>query len=139
MYLIIVRKCVSIHLMSLCDIFNMTIMTRNYFIAGGFGVMSTPQNVQNAYVHGSLLWKMTELFLHSIICPLEIICNQFQSWWNHSWYIENGDFIVHWSKNTSFVTIWVTLWITAFYEEKTKEFFITFFKFQNKNIQKQTW
>ena len=44
--------------------------------------------------------------------------------WNHSWYIENGDFIVHWSKNTSFVTIWVTLWITAIYEEKTKEFYI---------------
>ena len=41
----------------------------------GFGVMPTPQNVQDAYVHGSLLWKMTEFFLHSIICPLEIICN----------------------------------------------------------------
>ena len=30
---------------------------------------------------------------------------------------KNGDFIVHWNKNTSFVTIWVTLWITAFYEK----------------------
>ena len=33
--------------------------------------------------------------------------------------------MVHWSKNTPFVTFWVTLWITAFYEEKAKLFFIT--------------
>ena len=60
--------------------------------------------------------------------------------------------------------IWVTLWVTTFYEEKTKEFcttlqhlkefyhfiaklvnksqfsrgiWTTFFKFQNKNMQKQ--
>ena len=46
---------------------------------GGFGVMPTPQNVQNAHVHGLLLWQMTEFFLHSLICPLEIICNKFQS------------------------------------------------------------
>ena len=45
--------------------------------------------------------------------------------WNHSWYIEIGDFMVHWSKNTPFVTIWVTLWTTAFCEEKAKVFYIT--------------
>ena len=72
--------------------------------------MPTPQNVWNAHVHGSLLWNYLE--------PISKL-------WNHSWSMEIGDFIVHWSKNTPSVTIWVTLLITAFYEEKTKVFCIT--------------
>ena len=45
--------------------------------------------------------------------------------WNHSLCTDIGDFIVHWSKNIPFMTIWITLWITAFYEEKAKVFCIT--------------
>ena len=62
--------------------------------------------------------------------------------WNHSWNTEIEDFIVQWSENTSFVTIWVTLWITAFYEEKAKVFCITlqhlreFYHFTTKLINK---
>ena len=41
--------------------------------------MPTPQNVQNVYVLSPLVCTMSEFFLHSLICPLEIICNKFQS------------------------------------------------------------
>ena len=109
---------------------------------GVFGVMPNPQNVHNVHVHGALIWKMTEFFLHSIIWPLKIICNQFQSCetilgtqkLGISWYTE--------VKNTPFVTIWVTLWITTFCEEKAKVFCITlqhlkeFYRFIAKLINK---
>ena len=49
-------------------------------LLGVFGIMPNPQSVHNVHVHGVLLWKIIECLLHSIIWPLEIICNQFQSY-----------------------------------------------------------
>ena len=67
---------------------------------GVFGVIPNPQNVHNLHVHGALLWKITDFFLHSIIWPLEIICYQYQRYEIILGIQKLGIFIVHWSKNS---------------------------------------
>ena len=91
---------------------------------GVFGTMPSFQNVQNSHVHGSLLWNMTEIFCKNNL-SFKNYLKPISKLWNHSWCTDIGDFIVHWSENTPFVTIWIMLWITAFYKEKAKVFCIT--------------
>ena len=82
-----------------------------------------PQNVHNVHVTWCIALKNDRIIF--CIAQFDDCLQPISKLWNHSWYTETGGFIVHWSKNTSFVTICVTLWITAFYEEEAKVFCIT--------------